>query len=115
LATSKALVDVEGGELKFRINEEEVSFNICMIMKYPSDLHMVSHLDQINEAVASIGEAKYSGNILVAVLLKYDEKEISDYDEFVSTLVGLRSYTSNPKKLDIDLSSREEPRPHNPS
>ena len=29
LATGKALVDVECGELKFRVNNEEVTFNVC--------------------------------------------------------------------------------------
>ncbi|KAK4733866.1 hypothetical protein R3W88_008127 [Solanum pinnatisectum] len=29
LASGKALVDIEKGELKFRVNEEEVNFNIC--------------------------------------------------------------------------------------
>ncbi|XP_049382867.1 uncharacterized protein LOC125847252 [Solanum stenotomum] len=33
LATRRALVDAERGELKFRLNKEEVKFNICRSMK----------------------------------------------------------------------------------
>lgn len=73
LATIKALADVEGGGLKFWINQEEVSFNIFKFIKYPSNVHGVSQLDQIDETVASIGEASYSGESLVVVLLNYDE------------------------------------------
>ena len=29
LATAKALVDIEKGQMKFRLNNEEVTFNIC--------------------------------------------------------------------------------------
>ncbi|KAK4707054.1 hypothetical protein R3W88_033393 [Solanum pinnatisectum] len=38
LATGRALVDVESGKLKFRVNEDEVTFNICKSMKHPSDI-----------------------------------------------------------------------------
>lgn len=33
LATDKIFVDVERGDLKFRVNEEEVMFNICKAIK----------------------------------------------------------------------------------
>ncbi|XP_015165552.1 uncharacterized protein [Solanum tuberosum] len=42
LATWRALVDVERGELKFRLNKEEVKFNICKSMKQPQDMNVVS-------------------------------------------------------------------------
>lgn len=51
----------QGGELKIRVNVEEVNFNISKSIKYPSDMHVVSHLDQIDEVVESISEATYSG------------------------------------------------------
>jgi len=51
---------VEGVELKFRVNDKVVSFNNHKYMKYPSDMHVVSHLDQIDKVVASIGKAVYS-------------------------------------------------------
>ncbi|KAK4707474.1 hypothetical protein R3W88_032966 [Solanum pinnatisectum] len=42
LATERALMDVESGELKFQVNDEEVTFNVCKSMKQPRDIHVVS-------------------------------------------------------------------------
>ena len=33
LATRRALVDMEKGKMKFRLNNEEVTFNICRSMR----------------------------------------------------------------------------------
>ena len=33
LATGRALVDMEKGQMKFRLNNEEVTFNICRTMR----------------------------------------------------------------------------------
>lgn len=57
LSTRKALVDVEGGQLKLRVNDEVVGFNTHKYMMYWSDMHVVSHLEQIDEVVSCIGEA----------------------------------------------------------
>ncbi|WMV46048.1 hypothetical protein MTR67_039433 [Solanum verrucosum] len=40
LVIGKDLVDVESGELKFWVNGKEVTFNICKLMKQPSDIHV---------------------------------------------------------------------------
>jgi len=63
-------------------------------MKYPSDMHVVYHLDHIDEAIESIGEAAYNGESLAIVLLNYDQAKISDYDEFLATFVGVGSHNS---------------------
>ncbi|XP_015166870.1 uncharacterized protein [Solanum tuberosum] len=62
LATGRALMDVESGELKFRVNEDEVTFNVCKSMKHPSDIYVVSTIDIIDAAMARLGE--YSRNPL---------------------------------------------------
>ena len=74
LATGKALVDVETGELKFRVNDDEVTFNVCQSMKRPSDLHVVSVIDVIDEAVVSVCEVASVGESLAAILLNYKKK-----------------------------------------
>ncbi|KAK4718010.1 hypothetical protein R3W88_016348 [Solanum pinnatisectum] len=48
------LVDVESGELKFWVNDDEVTFDVCKSMKHPSDIHGISTDDVIDEAVASV-------------------------------------------------------------
>lgn len=42
LATGRALVDVESGELKFILNLDEVKYYICKSMKQPRQMNMVS-------------------------------------------------------------------------
>ncbi|XP_049365740.1 uncharacterized protein LOC125830605 [Solanum verrucosum] len=48
VATGRELVDVENGELKFRVNTYEVTFNVCKSMKYPTDIHLVSTINVID-------------------------------------------------------------------
>ncbi|KAG5571111.1 hypothetical protein H5410_060877, partial [Solanum commersonii] len=96
----QSLVDMEGGELIFPVNDEVVSFNIHKSMKYPSDLLM---------KLWQVFEMQYCGESLAQVLLHYDQAEISDYDEVVVALVGVGSHTSFQIKLDLNLSSREAP------
>ena len=38
LATGRTLVDMGKGKMKFRLNNEEVKFNICMSMKRSGEL-----------------------------------------------------------------------------
>ncbi|XP_049381256.1 uncharacterized protein LOC125845766 [Solanum stenotomum] len=54
LAIERVLVDVESRELKFRVNEDEVTFNVYKSMKHPGDIYVVSTVDVIDEAVASV-------------------------------------------------------------
>ena len=42
LATGRALVDMENGQMKFRLNNEEVTFNICRSMRQSGELQSVS-------------------------------------------------------------------------
>uniref|UniRef100_M1D9Z2 Integrase core domain containing protein n=1 Tax=Solanum tuberosum TaxID=4113 RepID=M1D9Z2_SOLTU len=109
LATKRALVDDESGELKFRVNNKEVNFNVCKSMKHPCNMHIVSYVDVIDDDVASVSEITCHGESLAVVLLNYDGEEICDYDEVVVALVGSGSFPSNPKKLVIDFKNRKSP------
>ncbi|XP_049381288.1 uncharacterized protein LOC125845808 [Solanum stenotomum] len=107
LATGRALVDVESWKLKFRMNDDEVTFNICKSMKQPSNIHVVSTEDVIDEAVASVSHLMHKNEPLEYVLANYDESKVQGYEEVVPTLSGLEVYSMNPIKLDIDLKNRE--------
>lgn len=37
LATSRVVVDVERGDLRFKVNDDEVVFNICKTLKKEKD------------------------------------------------------------------------------
>ncbi|XP_055800394.1 uncharacterized protein LOC129869817 [Solanum dulcamara] len=89
LDTDRALVDMESGELKFQINGEEVTFNVYKLMKQPNDLHVISVINVIDEAIASVNEISSMGELLATVLLKIDRKKIHNYDEVVAALSGL--------------------------
>ena len=41
LATGRALVDMEKGQMKFRLNNEEATFNICRSMRQSGELQSV--------------------------------------------------------------------------
>ena len=44
LATGRALVDMEKGQMKFRLNNEELNFNICRSMRQSGELQSVSSI-----------------------------------------------------------------------
>lgn len=48
---------MECGELNFKVNDEEVTFNICNSMKQPKEYQVVSYIDVIENAVASVEES----------------------------------------------------------
>ena len=41
LATGRALVDMEKGQMKFQLNNEEATFNICRSMRQSGDLQPI--------------------------------------------------------------------------
>ena len=41
LATGRALVDMEKGQMKFQLNNEEATFNICRSMRQRGELQSV--------------------------------------------------------------------------
>ncbi|XP_055824377.1 uncharacterized protein LOC129892868 [Solanum dulcamara] len=107
LATKRALVDVESGKLKFCVNSEEATFNVCKSMKQPNDLYVISLIDVIDETVASVQEVSSVGESLADVLLNFDGDDILDYDEVVAALLGIGSYPkpsiNDPPKLELKV------------
>ncbi|XP_060211959.1 uncharacterized protein LOC132639533 [Lycium barbarum] len=114
LAMGRALVDMERDDLKFRMNDEEVTFHICKTTKQPVDMSVVSVIDTINEVIESTMEHKHVGEMLPAVLMNYDGGNDEEFEETVNALIWLGSYRHNPKKLDINLENRASP-PTKPS
>ncbi|XP_049363262.1 uncharacterized protein LOC125827979 [Solanum verrucosum] len=114
IATGRALVNVESGKLKFRVNNDEVTFNICKSIKQPSDIHVVSTEDVIDEAVASVSHLMLTNEPFESILANHDESEIQEYEEMIAALIGLGAYAQNPIKLDINIKNRCSP-PAKPS
>ena len=42
LATGRAVIDMEKGKMKFRLNNEEATFNVCRTMRQSGELQLVS-------------------------------------------------------------------------
>ncbi|XP_060200245.1 uncharacterized protein LOC132628486 [Lycium barbarum] len=72
LATRRSFVDMERGDLKFRMNDEEVTFNICKSMKQLANMSVMSVIDTIDEAIESTVDHEHVGEMLAAVLMNYD-------------------------------------------
>ena len=49
LAAGRTLVDMEKGQMTFRLNNEEVTFNICRTMRQSGELQAVSAISQTND------------------------------------------------------------------
>ncbi|XP_070046160.1 uncharacterized protein [Nicotiana tomentosiformis] len=88
LATGKALVDVEAGELTFRMGDENIVFHVCAMINVKDPLE--------------------------AVLLNHDEEEKDGLVEYANALQGMGSYTYGTRKLSLDLENRKTP-PKRPS
>ncbi|KAG7995172.1 hypothetical protein I3843_01G095200 [Carya illinoinensis] len=54
LATGRALIDVQKGELTLRVNKEEVMFNIYQAMKFPEDPSTCFRVDVIKQCVEEV-------------------------------------------------------------
>lgn len=81
LATNRAFVDVESGEINFKANGKEVGFNVCKSMKQPSDIYLLTIINVVDKAIASVSEVVSVGKTLVVVILNYNGEDIHDYDE----------------------------------
>ncbi|XP_070042446.1 uncharacterized protein [Nicotiana tomentosiformis] len=51
LATWKALVDVEAGDLTFRVGDEKVVFHVCKSMRQPNSNEVCSFMDLVTEVI----------------------------------------------------------------
>ena len=54
LATGRALVDMEKGQMKFWLNNEEVTFNICRSMRQSDELQSVSTISYRVESLSKV-------------------------------------------------------------
>uniref|UniRef100_M1DH28 Integrase core domain containing protein n=1 Tax=Solanum tuberosum TaxID=4113 RepID=M1DH28_SOLTU len=114
-ATGQTLVDVERGELKFRLNKEEVNFNICRSMKQPQDMNVLSAMEVFDEEeIGPTIEDKLAVETLAVVLMNFETDFRSDYVETVNALHGNGEHSYAPKKLNLDLKNRPSP-PTKPS
>nr|XP_016490707.1 PREDICTED: uncharacterized protein LOC107810438 [Nicotiana tabacum] len=112
LATGKALMDLERNEIKFCINDEEVTFQASKGMKLLYEYESISVIDvvdKVKDAVEMKMEEQCLGEALAPILVNFDGEDMEGYMESVNALEWLGSYTYAPAKLSLDLENRATP------
>ncbi|XP_070039910.1 uncharacterized protein [Nicotiana tomentosiformis] len=92
LAKGKGIVDVEDGELTFRVGDKKVIFHVCKSMRQPNSNEVCSFVDLVIEVIVDDASAMMNiDDTFEAVLLNHDDDEKDGYVECVdSTLVVLQ-------------------------
>ncbi|XP_070022217.1 uncharacterized protein [Nicotiana sylvestris] len=93
LATGRALIDCETGELKMRLNDKEITFNVQKSMRRPSEFANCSLIDVVDVIVEFDDEVLTSEDTLAACLMNLDEVNGEDLAEWVLALEGSKTFT----------------------
>ena len=95
LATGGALIDVQKGELKLRVQDEEVVFNVFNAIKYPRASDDVFRIDVCNSIIADFSHR--SEDPLEVSLLnsidftnEFDECEALEHVEYMNAAMPYR-------------------------
>ena len=87
LATGCNLVDMEKGQMNFRLNNEEATFNICKSIRQSGELQLISAISYIVEHSSEVHIEECLGvEALVAVIMNFESDGIADYRSLVAAL-----------------------------
>ncbi|XP_070010678.1 uncharacterized protein [Nicotiana sylvestris] len=89
LATGRALIDSEQNEIKFRVNDEEVTFQEIKGMKLSYEYESIWVIDVVGEveyAVEMKMDEQCLGEALAAILVNFDGEDMQGYMESVNAL-----------------------------
>ncbi|XP_070056560.1 uncharacterized protein [Nicotiana tomentosiformis] len=90
LTTGRALIDCETGELKMRLNDEEITFNVQKSMRRPSEFANCSLIEAVDVILEEEDETLHAKYPLAACLINLDEANGEDMAEWVLALEGQR-------------------------
>ena len=100
--------------MKFRLNNEEVTFNICRSMRQSGELQSVSAISyNMGETSETQIEERLGVEALAAVIMNFDSDCIEEYESLVAAL-DRGDVRFKPKKFELDMKNRESP-PAKPS
>ncbi|XP_070036268.1 uncharacterized protein [Nicotiana tomentosiformis] len=88
MATGRALIDFETGELKMRLNDEEITFNMQKSMRRPSEFANCFLIEVVDVILEEEDETMNAKDPLAACLLNLDEVNGEDLAEWVLALEG---------------------------
>nr|XP_009793011.1 PREDICTED: uncharacterized protein LOC104239950 [Nicotiana sylvestris] len=110
----RALIDCETGELKMRLNDEEIIFNVQKSMRRPSEFANCSLIDAVDVIVQSDDEVLTIEDPLAACLTNLEEVNGEDLAEWVLALEGRGFWDRELEFEPLHLGKRETP-PAKPS
>lgn len=88
-AIGRELVGMEMGQIKFRLNDEHVTFNVCQWMRLLKDMQVVSVIDTMEKNTLTVPiKERHRVEALAAMIMNFDSDGIDKYDEIVNTLIG---------------------------
>ena len=87
LAMGTTLGDMEKGQIKFWLNNEEETFNICRSMRQSSELQSVSAISyNVGETSETQIEERLGVKALAAVIMNFDSDCIGEYESLAAAL-----------------------------
>nr|XP_016467928.1 PREDICTED: uncharacterized protein LOC107790511 [Nicotiana tabacum] len=86
LATGRALINCETWELKMRLNNKEITFNVQKSMRKPSEFTNCSLLDMMDVIMEEDDEALNAKDPLTAYLINLEDVNGEDLEEWVLAL-----------------------------
>ncbi|XP_062089451.1 uncharacterized protein LOC133795985 [Humulus lupulus] len=106
LATGQALIDMQKGELRLKVQGDKVVFNVFKAMSYPRVSDSCYSIDAIDNAVS---ERRWNSNALEVVLLGGEED--NDDVEMMEYVKWINSYQPFKKKFEELEQGPERPLP----
>ncbi|XP_070032686.1 uncharacterized protein [Nicotiana tomentosiformis] len=88
LATGRALIGCETGELKMRLNDEEITFNVHKSMRRPSEFANCSLIEAVDVILEEEDETLNAKDPLAACLMNLEEINGKNLVEWVLALKG---------------------------
>ncbi|XP_070005944.1 uncharacterized protein [Nicotiana sylvestris] len=95
LDTGRALMDSEWNEIKFSVNDEEVTFQSSKGMKLPLEYEsilVIDVVDEVEDAVEMKMEEQCLGEALAAILVNFDGEDMEGYMESNNFLDVLKEH-----------------------
>ena len=107
LASGRALIDMEKGKMKFLLNNEEVTFNICRSMRQSGERQLISSISyKVCESSKTHVEEHLGVEALVAVIINFDNDCIEVYGSLVEAL-DIGDVVFKSKKYEMNMKNRE--------
>ncbi|XP_070005293.1 uncharacterized protein [Nicotiana sylvestris] len=114
LATGRALIDCETGELKMRLNDEEVILNVQQSMRRPGEYANCSLVEAVDVILQEDDMTLTVKDPLEACLTNLEEMDGEGLAEWVMALEGQGFWSREPQFESLELEKRATP-PAKPS